>query len=265
MTIETINGRKVGVSRAGTGPPMLLLHCALAHRGVLAPLITKLGEMAFTSFDLPGHGQSEFDQSTDIQRQACETAITLLEQADGPSHIFGHSFGGTVALKVALMRPDLVRTLSLYEPVYFSLLAKANPTAYAAEAKAAEGFTTAAQAGNWPEAARAFLARWSMEGFDTLPSAQRAYVLQTIPLIMASAPSIVEPESGADTLAGLAELRCPVLLMQGGCSPAVIGAINQAIASRAPDAQLHKLNAAGHMGPITHAGAVAALMVGHML
>ena len=79
MAIETINGRRVGVSRMGTGVPMLMLHCALAHRGALAPLMAALPPQAFTAFDLPGHGDSEFDTAVDIQAQAVQTAASCTQ------------------------------------------------------------------------------------------------------------------------------------------------------------------------------------------
>jgi len=263
MAEEMINGRRVGVSRKGEGTPMLLLHCALAHRGALAPLMAALPPRAFTAFDLPGHGESAFEEALDIQAQAVETAVSLLEST-GPSDIFGHSFGATVALKLALKRPDLVRRLCLYEPVYFSVLAKANPAAYAAEAEASAAFSAASLAKNWPVAARAFLARWSMEGFDSLPPAQQAYILKTIPLIMASEASIIAPESGEAVLAGVANLALPVLLLKGAASPKVISEIAAALAQYGPSVVLETLPKAGHMGPITHAKRVAALVAKHI-
>jgi len=259
VVIEMINGRKVGVSRMGAGKPMLMLHPALAHRGALAPLMARLSGYAFTAFDLPGHGESAYDQSIDIQAQAVETAETLLA-ASGPSDVFGHSFGATVALKLALKRPDLVRNLYLYEPVYFSLLAADNPAAYAAEAKDSAAFTAAASHGDWPAAARAFLARWSMEGYDALPKPQQAYILRTIPLIMESGAAIIAPESAGEVLAGLTGLKLPVLLIRGAQSPQVIKAICAVIAARSNMVTPVVLPEAGHMGPITHAAAVAKAM-----
>ncbi|NOR63902.1 MAG: alpha/beta fold hydrolase [Rhodobacteraceae bacterium] len=261
MVVEIVNGRRVGISRAGEGAPMLMLHCALAHRGALAPLMAQLPSRAFTAFDLPGHGESEFDEAVDIQAQAVETAVTLLE-ASGPSDVFGHSFGATVALKLALERPDLVRRLCLYEPVYFAVLAQANPKAYAAEAKASSAFTEASLANNWPTAARAFLARWGGEAFDALPLPSQAYILKTIPLIMASEASIIAPEKGANMLALMAGLCVPMLLMAGGSSPVVISEIATALAENGTGITQMQLQHAAHMGPISHPKDVAEIIAG---
>ncbi len=262
MAVEIINGRRVGVSRKGSGAPMLMLHCALAHRGALGPLMAAMPKRAFTAFDLPGHGETEFDTAVDIQAQAVETAISLLEET-GPSDVFGHSFGATVALKLALERPDLVRALSLFEPVYFSVLATANPKAYAIETKASAAFGTACLVQDWPAAARAFLARWSVDRFDTLPAPQQAYILRTIPLIMASKSSIISPQSGVDLLEKLKKLEVPIQLITGGTSPVVINEIAEALAAHAASISKKIIKTAGHMGPITHVNEVAALVSSH--
>ena len=259
MTIEMINGRRVGVSRKGAGAPMLMLHCALAHKGALLPLVSALPPRAFTLFDLPGHGESEYDSSADLQAQAVETAASLLE-ASGPADVFGHSFGATVALKLAQERPDLVRSLSLYEPVYFSVLAKANPAAYAEEAKASLPFTEASIAGDWPAAAQAFLARWGGGDLGALPPAQKAYILKTIPLIMASEASIIAPETGEVVLAGMAKLTVPTLLLKGAASPVVISEISNVLTHRGPSVRLETIAGAGHMGPLTHVAEVAEII-----
>lgn len=263
MAVEIINGRRVGVIRRGAGTPMLMLHCALAHRGALAPLMDALPARSFTAFDLPGHGESAFDSTVDIQAQAIETAVSLLE-ITGPIDVFGHSFGATVALKLALERPDLVRSLFLYEPVYFSVLAQTRPEAYAADAKASARFAKASFTQDWPTAAQAFLARWSTEGFAALTAPQQAYILKTIPLIMASEASIIAPESGAVVLEGLAKFKVPTQLMTGETSPVVISEIAEVLATTGPSISRKTIPQAGHMGPITHANPVAEAMHAHI-
>lgn len=259
MTIEIINGRQVGISRTGQGSPMLMLHCALAHRGVVAPLMAQLPAHAFTAFDLPGHGQSEFDETVDIQGQAVETAVSLLESS-GPSDVYGHSYGATVALKLALERPDLVRKIFLYEPVYFAVLATANPDAYLEESKASAGFTKAALAKDWTAAARAFLARWGEERFDKLPQAQQAYIVRTIPMIMATDASVIAPESGAKVLKAMENLNVPVLLFTGEKSPKVVFEIAAALKAHGASVSQRCLKQADHMGPITHPEKVAEMI-----
>ncbi|MEM7239679.1 MAG: alpha/beta hydrolase, partial [Pseudomonadota bacterium] len=48
--------------------------------------------------------------------------IEAIEGQGQPAHLVGHSFGGAVAIKIALMRPDLVRSLTVYEPAVFGLV-----------------------------------------------------------------------------------------------------------------------------------------------
>lgn len=263
MPVEIVNNRAIGIHYLGKGDPMLLLHCALAHSGALKGLMTALQGVAHMAVDLPGHGESRYDPSADIQAQAVETAIALLE-ARGPMDVFGHSFGATVALRLAIERPDLVKTLTLYEPVYFAILAGVNQPAYEAEAADSATFTRAAAAQNWEEAARAFLTRWNHQNFDALPEAQKAYLLKTIPLVPMTMNSIILPEAGATLRAQLPQLTVPVLLLEGAVSPPVITAINNEIAARLPRVMRRWLKGVGHMGPVSDGPHVAAYMAGFL-
>lgn len=68
--------------------------------------------------DLPGFGKSEPVDGYDFSMVAhARTMIAYIEGLDrGPVHLSGNSMGGTVALIVAAVRPDLVRTLTLVSP-----------------------------------------------------------------------------------------------------------------------------------------------------
>ena len=115
MAIEDIAGRKTGVRYAGCGEPAVLLHCSLAHSGAWGGVMAALSDrLAMVAIDLPGYGATEFDRALDIQDQACETTIAVLERLDAPAHLIGHSFGATVALRCAIERPELVASLSMY-------------------------------------------------------------------------------------------------------------------------------------------------------
>lgn len=68
--------------------------------------------------DLPGFGFSPPPDNGDYSVNGHARAVVRLLEAngDGPVHIFGNSLGGAVATRIAAVRPDLVRTVSLISP-----------------------------------------------------------------------------------------------------------------------------------------------------
>jgi pimeloyl-ACP methyl ester carboxylesterase len=255
---RVIGGRRVAWREAGRGEPALLLHCALAHSGAFGPLMARLGDrLAMRALDLPGHGGTDWDPARDIQDQAVGDALAMLAET-GPAHVVGHSFGGTVALRLAGEVPGRVRSLTLIEPVMFAFLADAGDPAYEAEIAVQAGFHAAAGAGDWRTAADLFLARWgNAGGLASLPAAQAGYILDRMPTIVASEAAILRSEGRKLHLEDLQGLTMPVLLIEGAESPAVVGAILDAIAGVLPQACRVTVPGAGHMLPVTHPDAVS--------
>jgi pimeloyl-ACP methyl ester carboxylesterase len=68
--------------------------------------------------DLPGFGDSPPPDDGDYSITGHTRAVVRYLEASGrgPVHLFGNSLGGAVATKVAAVRPDLVRTLTLVSP-----------------------------------------------------------------------------------------------------------------------------------------------------
>lgn len=259
MTVELVEGRRIGICSSGTGAPALLSHCSLAHSGAWSGVMAGLNDrLCMTTIDLPGHGESEFDASTDIQDQACDTVVSILERADGPSHFIGHSFGATVALRCAVERPDLVASLCLYEPVYFSLLANDNSVAFAEHLESSAGFDSYLRAKDWPKAAELFLDDWGGEGgFAAMPAVQQKYILKTIPLILENYRTIIELHKGGLTPKDVARVSVPCLLMEGAQSPEVIHRVNDLLEESLPNVERRVFQTAAHMGPISHPTEVA--------
>ena len=61
----------------------------------------------------------------------------------------------------------------------------------------------------------------------------------------------------ARLLPRLAQLACPVLLVEGDRSPPVIAEIRTALGAAIPGHHLAVIDGAGHMAPVTHPVAVA--------
>jgi pimeloyl-ACP methyl ester carboxylesterase len=66
--------------------------------------------------DLPGFGYSDPSPRYSIPVLA-DRVIKLLEHENrGPVHLVGNSLGGSISVRVAALRPDLIRTLTLISP-----------------------------------------------------------------------------------------------------------------------------------------------------
>ena len=139
----------------GNGPrPAVALHCSLAQGGVWAGLAARLPGAAMLAPDLPGHGRSpNWDGVGDFHSLATRAVLAVI---DAPCDLIGHSFGATVALRIALERPDLVRTLTLIEPVLFAAARAAGAPAFAMFQAENAVFAAYCHAGNMRAAAAAF-------------------------------------------------------------------------------------------------------------
>lgn len=242
----------------------LMIHCSLGHSGAWKGVVEHLDEMLdVTAYDLPGHGNSaDWDGTRDFQDQSLAMAVDLL---DGPVDVIGHSFGGTVALRLAVERPDLVRSLVLIEPVLFAAAFADDPDLQSAHAAEMAGYNAAIQAGDNETAAREFTASWGDgRAWAAMPDVVRAAMAQRIPLVHACAPTLFDDAAGMLSEEGIARISQPVLLLEGLDSPQYIAAINDALMARIKRAERAVITGAGHMAPMTHPKDVAAAIRGFL-
>ena len=104
--------------RAGL-PPAVFVHGLGGSTQNWEQLMDRLaGDVDGHAVDLPGFGQSPPPDDADLSVSAHMRAVVdYLELAGrGPVHLFGNSLGGAVATRLAALRPDLVRTLTLISP-----------------------------------------------------------------------------------------------------------------------------------------------------
>lgn len=233
---------------------VLAIHCTIAHSGAWKRLASLLSDEAtFHAFDMLSHGKSaDWDGLGDFQDRNVDAALTLL---DRPMDLVGHSFGATVALRVAVERPELVRSLTLIEPVFFAVALQDAPELVVEHDKIAKPYQAAMEAGDWPLAARLFNRMWSTgDGprWPQLPEATRAAMIRGIPVVPACDAALFDDRAGLLAPGVLEGVRMPVMLLRGGQTQRVIGSINDGLAQRIPGAVSHVVEGAGHMLPISH-------------
>jgi pimeloyl-ACP methyl ester carboxylesterase len=68
------------------------------------------------AIDLPGFGYSDPARTYTVAAMAHRVIRWIEHSGRGPVHLFGNSMGGAVTVRVAAIRPDLIRTLTLISP-----------------------------------------------------------------------------------------------------------------------------------------------------
>lgn len=249
---------KAHIRTFGSGPrTALALHCTLAHSGAWSPLARCVDGLRLDAMDMLSHGRSsDWDGLDDFHDQA--TALAR-PHFDRPMDLIGHSFGATVALRLAAERPENLRSLCLIEPVFFAAaLADTPQRVYAHEAEVS-AYTQGMADGDFETATRGFNRVWG-DGTQWAEISQttRDYMVQRIHVVPASGPTLNEDRAGLLNPGVLSRITAPCLLIEGGNSPDVVDAVNSALARRLPNVQRAIIQGAGHMVPITHPKEVAA-------
>lgn len=234
-------------------PEALLLHCSLAHGRAFAGLAKHLLDtFHMRAPDLLGHGEGpDWDEAFPFHDQATDEIVRQLPS--DPCVLVGHSFGGTVALRLAIEHPARVSKLVLIEPVLFAA-AGDGP----GRRQVTEGIgplLPLIKAGDRSAALRNFLAYWGDGPMEEIRAETRSYMEERVHLIPSQNPWLDEDRAGL--LPRLSQVTAPVLLIEGANSPAVVPEIMAALAAGLPDAKRVVIPEAGHMLPITHPAEVA--------
>lgn len=252
----------------GGARPVLALHCSLAHAGAWSGLVDHLSAVTVTALDQPGHGRAmDWDGVTDLHglttRQSIEMALALGGGTE--IDVMGHSFGATVALRIALEHPDLVRSLVLIEPPLFAAARAGGSPAFVPFREKHLHVAQALAEGRRQDAAEMFHEIWGNgTRFGDLPTRQQHYMIDRIHFIAAQNPTLLEDSAGLLRYLGLESIGVPVLLVEGAKSPAIVLAVQDELARRLPQVSRLVVQGAGHMVPISHPADVAKAVMAHL-
>jgi pimeloyl-ACP methyl ester carboxylesterase len=121
LTVRRRPGQREGLQ------PALFVHGLDGASGNWSALMRRLHDVVeCEALDLPGFGHSPPPDNGDYSINGHARAVVRRMEGSGrgPVHLFGNSMGGMVATRIAALRPDLVRTLTLVSPSLPELLAQ---------------------------------------------------------------------------------------------------------------------------------------------
>lgn len=104
----------------GQGEPVLLIHLSVVADGLAYPLFARpelAGKYQLVHYHRRGYaGSTRGNVPLSAARQAADAAALLSHLGFKRAHVAGHSFGGQIALQLAVDAPNLVYSLALLEP-----------------------------------------------------------------------------------------------------------------------------------------------------
>ncbi|MBB6468200.1 alpha/beta fold hydrolase [Aminobacter carboxidus] len=213
--------------------------------------------------DLPGYGRSSRRTARDISDVAGMVLDAMAGEA--PMHLVGHGHGAAVALEIALLRPELVKSLTLIEPTLFHLLREGDRSDLAlfTELASMAGKLAAAASGPNPAASmRIYVDFWygtgawrrTSEGLQQELGRHAEQVGRDLAIALAE----------TWLASRCRELNCPTLAVMALDSPTASLRVTEMVSEAIPGARLAMIPGAGHMALLTDPHIVDPMIAAHL-
>lgn len=228
----------------GDGVPILLIHPAGATAstwGSVACELDRIGRVVV--YDRRGYAQSKAEPVRSIAEHTLDAASLLDTLRAAGAVVVGTSVGATIAIDLALRRPDLVSAVIAYESPW---RATWHPSASGVGALARMHWLRLR--GRPVQAAEAFL-RWAYtyrdggSAWDAFPDEWRDTATRNATAVLADVRIAV---GGYPPPKELAKITLPVVCAHGTRSGRYMSSITRSLAGAIPTARLQTVEGAGH-------------------
>jgi len=240
-----------------TGHPLetvVFLHSSGSSSRQWSRLAERIGHQArVVAPDFYGHGEAPtWNEARALTlRDEASRVMRGLTGSSRPIHLVGHSYGGAVALHIAMELPERVASLTLYEPVAFATLFAydaRNPAAVEVRILA-DRIDHALRNGLVEAAAELFVTYWSgTAAWSRLSGLQRTVMASRMPSIDRHFKALA---ADTTTLKDYERLRIPVLLMAGSRTKPSTRRLTELLAYGLRASDVEMFDGLDHMGPVT--------------
>ena len=242
------NGCDLYYEDLGEGVPILLIHPAGSTASTWGSVTTELARIGrVIAYDRRGNARSGGKPVRSVCVHTADAAALLGHLRTPPAVVVGTSAGATIAIDLAVRRPDLVRAVIAHEAPWRFTRRLPSVSQLAALAKVG----ALALRGRQSDAAEALLRsaytyRDGASAWDAFPEEWRRAGRNSGTAALADLwNSIGEYPSAPD----LATIRAPVVCSYGARSPDSMFRFTRSLAAAIPTARLHRIEAAGHAAP----------------
>lgn len=247
---------------------VVALHCSGAGRSQWKTLAEQLGDncelFAPDHYGCGDRGPWSGEHAFTLADEAAGT-IEWIGRSDRKVHLVGHSYGGGVALHIALACPERIASLSLYVPSAFHLLRQMGENgaeAFAEIVGVARRVSSGVATGDYRGAIAGFVDYWNGPGsWDSLRPHVQSALVRWAPKAPLDFRALIENPTPADAYRAL---RFPVLILRGEHAPLSTRTVADGLSELLPACRVEVVEGAGHMGPLTHAAEVALRISGHV-
>lgn len=235
--VSSPDGVTVSYDESGSGPPLVLVHGAFSDHVTNWEFVKPLLLDSFTMYAIARRGRGETDatEGHSIDDEARDV-VAVIESLTEPVLLLGHSYGAHCALAAALLAPDRIRKLVVYEPP--------RPDAFSKDALAR--LETLAASDAWEEFTVTFFLDLVLVPVHELDALRETELWP---------PIVADARATLGDLRALARYRFgperwrhapfPVLLQRGSESPRDIY-VTDALAAVLPDARIEELAGQAH-------------------
>jgi pimeloyl-ACP methyl ester carboxylesterase len=250
----------------GEGPTVVLVPGSCSTGAAWRPIITRLeSDFRCVTTSLLGYGgtaERRTAQDADISHEA-EIVEAVIRHASGSVHLVGHSFGGLVALAVALRNQVPLLSLTIIEAPGPALLRHVGEQAhYRAFREMTDTYFDAVHAGD-RTAIRSMIDFYGGPGtFVAWPQRLRRFAIETTAVNLLDWMGAYGFRS---TPACLASIQVPGLVLWGGRSHPAVRRANELLGECMKQAYAVTIAEAAHFMIMTHANEIAQVIAGHVI
>jgi pimeloyl-ACP methyl ester carboxylesterase len=250
----------------GSGDPTVLLHSGGSSGAQWdRPAEALTQDHRLIAPDLLGFGATEawpVPGALSQTLQADLVARVIETEVSQPVDVVGHSYGGGTAVRLALRRPDLVRSLVLIEPILTRLLQETGDPLYEVAARIGATFIESVAKGRPEDGWKAFIDSRSGDGTWTNLSdkAKQRFLAQS----NQTSEAFISTRDNLTTLSECRSINIPVTIVCGEATFAPDRRVTEILRDALPHCRYVEIPGAGHMSPLTHPMEVGRIIRSHL-